>query len=111
MNKEDHLKDIFREIDNVNDPIDLEERVLGAIATQESLQGKIGHYKAKAMMALKLSVGLIAVLGILFSFSTNVRTMEYSIVTYTAVILTLIILFIQLEISRTRTVKNHKITT
>ncbi|MFD0796850.1 hypothetical protein ACFQZJ_05225 [Maribacter chungangensis] len=108
MDKEDRLMEILREIDAVNGPIDLENAVLKAIMEQEHSKQKIANYKAKGMKALTVSVILIIALGILFSMSGYVRTVEHSIITYTSIIIVLIVLFIQLEMGGTNIFKNHK---
>jgi len=100
------LKEILGKIDEVNEPIDLEEVILKAIQKQESSKFQIARYKAKGIKALIVSVILIVVLGILFSLPSNVSTVEHSIVTYTSIILMLIVLFIQLEMGGTK-IFNH----
>jgi len=108
MEDKDHLKEILVKIDEVNEPIDLEVTILKAIQKQESSKLQIARYKAKGIKALVVSGILIVVLGILFSLPSNVRTIEHSIVTYTSIILILLVLFIQLEMGRTKIFNNLK---
>jgi hypothetical protein len=99
MEDKDHLKEILGKIVEINEPIDLEELILKTIQEQEGSKLQIARYKAKGIKALLVSVILILVLGILFSLPSSVHTVEYSIITYTSIILVLIVLFIQLEIT------------
>jgi uncharacterized membrane protein len=108
MDDIDHLKKIFGKIDHVHEPIDMEEVILRAIHKQESSTLQIARYKAKGIKALMVSGILIIVLGFLFSFPSNVSTVENSISTYTSIILILLVLFIQLEMGRTKIFNNLK---
>jgi len=108
MDKKDHFKEIFRMIDDVNEPIDLEEVILRTIQKQESSRLQIMRYRTIGIKALVLSIILIVILGILFSLPSNVRTVQHSIITYTSISLMLIILFIQLELGRTKIFNNLK---
>ncbi|WP_281540578.1 hypothetical protein [Maribacter aestuarii] len=108
MEDKDHLKEILGKINEVNEPIDLESVILKIIQKQESLKLQIARYKAKGKKALILSSLLIVVLGMLFSLPRNVETVEHSILTYTSVILILIVLFIQLEMGGTKIFNNSK---
>jgi protein-S-isoprenylcysteine O-methyltransferase Ste14 len=102
MEDKDHLKELLGKIDEVNEPIDLERAILTAIQQQESSKLQIARYRANGIKALIASGILIIVLGILFSFPSSVRSVEHSIVTYTSIILVLIVLFIQLEMASTK---------
>jgi len=102
MEDKDHLKEILGKIDEVNDPIDLEGIILNAIRKEENSKAQIARYKAKGIKALVASGILIIVLGILFSLPSSVRSVEYSIVTYTSIILVLLVLLIQLEMGNSR---------
>lgn len=108
MDNNDRLKEVLEKIDNVNAPIDLEDVVMKAIREQESVNNRIASYKAKAYKALTVSVILTMTLGILFSLSSNVHSIEHYVITYSSIILVLIILFIQLEMGRTKIFENHK---
>ena len=108
MEDKDHLKEILGNIDEINEPIDLKGAILTIIQKQESSKVQIAHYKAKGVKALIVSGILIVVLGILFSLPNSVRTVEHSIVTYTSIILILLVFFIQLEIGRTKIFNNLK---
>ncbi len=108
MEDKDHIKEILGNIDQVNEPIDLEGVILRAIQEQESSKVQIARYKVNGIKALKVSGILIVVLGILFSLPSSVRTVEHSIITYTSIILILLVLFIQLEMGRTRIFNNLK---
>jgi hypothetical protein len=108
MENKDHLKEILGNIDKINEPIDLEGAILKVIQKQESSKIQIAHYKAKGIKALIVSGILIIVLGILFSLPSSVRTVEHSIVTYTSIILILFVLFVQLEMGRTKIFNNLK---
>lgn len=108
MEDKDHLKEILGKIDQVNEPIDLEGIILNAIQKEENSKAQIARYKAKGFKALIVSGILIVVLGILFSLPKSVRSVEHSIVTYTSIILILFVLFIQLEMGRTKIFNNLK---
>ena len=108
MEDKDHLEEILGKIDEVNDPIDLEGIILNAIRKEENSKAQIARYKAKGINALVASGILIIVLGILFSLPRSIRTVEYSIVTYTSIVLILFILFIQLEMGSTKIFNNLK---
>lgn len=108
MEDKDRLKEILGKIDEVNEPIDLEEAILKTIHKQESSKLQIARYKAKGIKAFIVSGILIVVLGFLFSLPSNVRTVEHSIVTYTSIILILLVFFIQLEMGGTKIFNNLK---
>ncbi len=108
MEDKHHLKEIFGKIDQINEPIDLEAVILNAIQKEEFSKAQIARYKAKGLKALIASGILVIVLGILFSLPNSVRSVEHSIVTYTSIIITLIILFILLEMGRTAIFNNLK---
>ncbi|WP_437395390.1 hypothetical protein [Flagellimonas lutimaris] len=108
MENKDHLKEILKNIDEVIEPIDLEGVILNAIQKEEHSKVQIAHYKAKGITALVVSGILMIILGILFSLPNRVRSFESSIVTYTSIVLTLLILFIQLEMGRARIFNNLK---
>lgn len=108
MDDRDHLKEIMAQIDQLNEPIDLEGIILNAIRREENLKTQIAHYRANGIKALVASGILIIVLGILFSLPSSVRSLEYSIVTYTSIVLILFVLFIQLEMGNSRIFYNLK---
>ena len=108
MENKDHLKEILGNIDQINEPIDLEEAILKTIQKQESSKAQITRYKANGFKALILSAILVLVLGILFSLPSSVRTLEHSIITYTSIVLTLLVIFIQLEMAKTKIFNNLK---
>lgn len=108
MENIDHLKEILGNIDQVNEPIDLEMVILKEIQAQERSKVQIVRYKTNGIKALIVSGILIVVLGILFSLSSNVRSLEYSSVMYTSIALVLLILFVQLETGETKIFNNLK---
>lgn len=108
MEDRDHLKEILGKVDEINESIDLEGAILNTIQKEEKTKAQIALYKAKGLKALITSGVLIIVLGILFSLPSNVSTLEYSIVTYTSIILVLIVLFIQFEMGLTKIFNNLK---
>ncbi len=108
MEDKDHLKEILGSIDQINEPIDLEEAILKTIGKQESSKAQIASYKANGFKAIIVSGILIVVLGILFSLPSRVRTVEHSIITYTSIIITLLIIFIQLEMGKSKIFSNLK---
>jgi hypothetical protein len=108
MEDKDHLKEILGKIDQVNAPIDLERVILNIIQKEEKSKAQIARYKAKGTKALIASGILIIVLGILFSLPSSIRSFEHSVVTYTSITLILFVLFIQLEISRSKFFNNLK---
>ena len=102
MEDKDHLKKILSNIGQVNAPVELERVILKAIKEQESSKVQIARYKANGFKALIVSSILILILGMFFSLPSSVCSVEHSIVTYSSIILILFVLFIQLEMSRTR---------
>ncbi len=108
MEDKDNLKEILGNIDQINEPIDLEESILKTIQEQENSKAQIARYKANGFKALILSAILVLVLGILFSLPSSIRTLEHSIITYTSIVLTLLVIFIQLEMSKTKIFNNMK---
>ncbi len=102
MEDKDPLKEILSNLDQINEPIDLEDAILKTLEKQESSKAQIARYKANGFKALILSAILVLVLGILFSLPSSVRTLEQSIITYTSIVLTLLVIFIQLEMSKTK---------
>ena len=108
MEDRDYLKEILGKIDQVNEPVDLEKVILNTICKEENLKAQIALYKVKGSKALIASGILILVLLILFSLPSSVRSVEYSIVTYTSIVLILFVLFIQLEIGNSQIFNNLK---
>ncbi|MFS4447865.1 hypothetical protein [Maribacter sp. 2307UL18-2] len=108
MEDKDHLKEILGNIDQVNEPIDLEGVILKTIQKHESSKVQIARYKANGFKAIIVSGILIVILGILFSLPSSVRTFEHSIVTYTSIVLTLLVIFIQLEMGKAKIFNNLK---
>lgn len=108
MHDTDHLKEILGSIDQINEPIDLETGILKSIQKQELSKVQIARYKANGIKALIASGMLIVVLGILFSLPSSVRSVEHSIITYTSIILMLLVLFVQLEMGGTKIFNNLK---
>jgi hypothetical protein len=108
MEDKDHLKEILGNIDQVNEPIDLETVILKAMQAQKRSKVQIARYISNGKKALIVSSMLIVVLAILFSLPNSVRTVKHSIVTYTSIILILLVLFIQLEMGRTKIFNNLK---
>ena len=87
-------KDILKEIlKGVYENVDLESIILNSIQEQEKSKIRIDRYKDKGVKSLIVSVILIVILGILFSLSIKMSTVENSIVTYTSIILILIVFF------------------
>lgn len=108
MENKDHLKELLGSIDQINESIDLEAVILKTIQKEEVLKTRIARYKANGSKALIVSGFLIVVLGILFSLPNHVRTLEHSIVTYASTALVLLIIFIQLEMGKTKIFNNLK---
>jgi len=108
MENEDHLKEILKCINQVNGPIDVESEVLQKIREYEKYKDKIAKYKANHIKALVMSGVLIMVLVLLFSLPSNIRTVEYSVSTYVLVLIVLIVIFIQLEMTHVKLFKNLK---
>lgn len=108
MEDKDHLKEIFGNIDQVHEPIDLEAVILKTIQKHERSKVQIAHYKANGCKAIIVSGILIVILGILFSRPSSVNTFEHSIVTYTSIVLTLLVIFIQLEMGKEKIFNNLK---
>jgi hypothetical protein len=108
MEDKDHLKEILGKIDQVNAPIDLERVILNTIQKEENSKAQIASYKAKGTKALIASGILIIALGILFSLPSSIRSFEHSVITYTSIIIILFVLFIQLEMSKTKFFNNQK---
>lgn len=108
MKNEDHLKEILSRIDEFDIPFDMEQNILLKIKKYEKIKLQIANYRAKAKKVMLVSILLIIVLGILFSLPRNFSTVENSIITYSSVVVVLIVLFIQLEISNTNNLNIQK---
>ncbi len=108
MEEKDHLKEILANIDQLHEPVELQGIILNVIQKEESSRAKIAQYKARGFKALILSGILIIVLVVLFSMPNSVRSLEYSIITYSSMILVLVVLFIQLETGSTKIFNNLK---
>ncbi len=102
MESKDLLKEVLGNIDQMNAPIDLERIILKKIQAEENSKIQIARYKAKGMKAFIASGILILVLAILFSLPGGVRSVEHAIITYTSIILVLLVFFVQLEIGSAR---------
>ena len=108
MEDKDILKEILKGIDGVYENVDLESIILNSIQEQEKSKIRIYRYKDKGVKSLIVSVILIVILGILFSLSIKMSTVENSIVTYTSIILILIVFFIQIEMGGNKIFNNLK---
>lgn len=108
MEDKDILKEILKGIDGVYENVDLESIILNSIQEQEKSKIRIDRYKDKGVKSLIVSVILIVILGILFSLSIKMSTVENSIVTYTSIILILIVFFIQIEMGGNKIFNNLK---
>lgn len=108
MEDKDILKEILKGIDGVYENVDLESIILNSIQEQEKSKIRIDRYKDKGVKSLIVSVILIVILGILFSLSIKISTVENSIVTYTSIILILIVFFIQIEMGGNKIFNNLK---
>lgn len=108
MENKDHLKEIFCNIDQINEPIDLEAVILKSIKEQERVRSQITRYKINGIRALSVSVVLVIVLAILYSLPNSVQSFEYSSIKYISIILTLLVLFVQLEMGGTKLFNNLK---
>jgi protein-S-isoprenylcysteine O-methyltransferase Ste14 len=97
MENKDYLKEILGKIDEVNEPVDLEEAILKTIEQQESIKLQITRYQARGTTALLVSAVLIVILGVLFSLPSSMGTTTRSITSFAGLSLALLILFIQLE--------------
>ena len=108
MEDKDHLKVLLSNINQINEPIDLEGVILKVIQEQEGSKIQIARYKANGLKALIVSGILVVILGILFSLPSSVRTLEHSIITYTSITITLLVIFIQLEMGNKKIFNNLK---
>lgn len=99
MEEKDPLKALLGNLDQVNQSIDLESVILKSIEQQELRKSKIKRYRTKGNQALKFSLVLIIVLGVLFSLPDNVSSFQKAVFTYFSITLMLLILFVQLEVS------------
>ncbi|MFD0798414.1 hypothetical protein ACFQZJ_13155 [Maribacter chungangensis] len=108
MEDKDDLKEILGDIDQVNEPIDLEEIILNNIQKEEQSKAQIAYYKAQGIKALIMSGILIMVLATFFSLPSSIGSFEYSIITYTSITITLFVLFIQLEMGKSKIFNNLK---
>lgn len=97
MKDTDHLKKVFGKLDQIHEPIDMEEAILIAIAKERTLKAQIAKYRAYGKKSLLVSGILVAILGILFSRPSSMKSMEHAILTYTSIGLVLIVILIQLE--------------
>jgi phosphate/sulfate permease len=95
MENKDYLEEILGKIDEVNEPVDLEEAILKTIEQQESIKLQITRYQGTT--ALLVSAVLIVILGVLFSLPSSMGTSNRFIASFVGLSLALLILFIQLE--------------
>ena len=109
MEGKDHLKEILGNIGQVNEPIDLEQAILKSIQTQEDAKAQITRYRANGAKALIASAILTVILGIMFSLPGSVRSLEHAMITYTSIVLILLVLFVQLEAVGTKILNSLKI--
>ncbi|GAB5555277.1 MAG: hypothetical protein Sapg2KO_48680 [Saprospiraceae bacterium] len=106
MEDKDQLKDILGNVTQIDKSIDLESVVLDIIEQQERSKVQIARYKANGFKALIVTAILLIVLVLLFSRSDVLRSMEYTVLTYTSITLALLTLFAQLEMGE-RNIFNH----
>lgn len=106
MEDKDHLKEILENVTQIHESIDLESVVLGVIEQQERSKAQIARYKANGFKALIVTGILLIILVLLFSRPDALRSMEYTVLTYTSVTLALLTLFAQLEMGE-RNIFNH----
>ena len=101
MDNKDHLKEILDITGQIHEPIDLEAVILKSIQEKEYFKNQIAKYKTNGVRALLVTAVLIIILAIFYSLPDSVQSFEYSFIKYTSIILVLLVLFIQLEISGT----------
>ncbi len=106
MEQKDPLKEILDGIDQVHESVDLEHVILKTIKKQDMRQLQIERYKSNGIRAMYVSSILTVILAILFSMPDSVLTIERSIVTFSATTLVLLILFVQVELGKSK-VFNH----
>ncbi|TLF45281.1 hypothetical protein [Maribacter aurantiacus] len=97
MKDTDHLKEVFGKLDQIHEPIDLEETILTAIEKERTLKAQIAKYRSYGKKSLIVSGILVAILGILFSRPSTRQSMEHTILAYTSIGLVLVVILVQLE--------------
>lgn len=97
MKDTDHLKKVFGKLNQIHEPIDMEEAILTALEKERTIKAQIAKYRSYGKKSLLVSGMLIAILGILFSRPSSMQSMEHTIITYTSIGLVLVVTLIQLE--------------
>ncbi len=108
MDEKDDLKEILNGIDQLHTPVDLEGAILQKIAEEERIKAQIARYRTNGLRALWASLVLTVILAVLFSLPNSIQTAEYAIMTYASVGVTLLVLFVQLEMGRTNGLNHLK---
>lgn len=97
MEEKDQLKEILININQINEPIDLEVGIMHAIREQEIIKNQIIRYRRNGIRGFVFCLILVITLAFMYSFSNGFQTFEGASIKYTSIIISLIILFAQLE--------------
>lgn len=108
MKTKDELKDIFKGINQLNDPIDFEHSILESIRNQELQKEQIKKLKERGIRGLILSLTLIVILGVLYSFQGEFQSQECQNIKYSSIVIALFVLFMQLEMGGFKHIINFK---
>ena len=98
MENKDQLKEILSNINQINEPIDLEASIMQSIRNEELTKLKIKNYRRQGIRGLVISFILVLVLVCIYSFSKNFQSLESASFKYTSIVACLILLFAQLEL-------------
>ncbi|WP_339895508.1 hypothetical protein [uncultured Algibacter sp.] len=111
MEDKDQLKEILSNINNINEPIDLEASIMQSIRNEELTKHRITNYRRQGIRGLVVSFVLDITLVSIYSFSKNFQVLESTSFKYTSIAACLILLFAQLEIGGLQfinQIKNNK---
>ena len=98
MEDKDQLKEIFNNINHINEPIDLEASIMQSIQKEAYVKQKIASYQKQGIRGFVISFALVILLVCIYSFSSGLQTAESASLKYTSIVACLIVLFAQLEL-------------
>jgi len=104
MEDKDQLKEILSNINQINDPIDLETSIMQSIQKEALAEQKIAKYRKQGILGLVISFTLFILLVFIYSF----KTVESTNLKYTSIAVCLILLFAQLELGRFKIINQIK---
>ena len=108
MEDKDQLKEILKNINQINESIDLEDSIMHSIRKQEIIKNKIIRYRRNGIRGLVFSFILVITLAFMYSFSSSFQTFEGASIKYTSIVISLIVLFAQFEMGGLQFINQFK---